>query len=60
MSELIAKAADEIIKICSELVVDNIEGEKACAEWRCQRIEKLESWGKAIRDASRKAERKEG
>ncbi|MDH2535685.1 hypothetical protein R4513_10855 [Acinetobacter baumannii] len=59
MSELTAKAADEIIKICNELIVDNIEGEKAVAEWRYQRIEKLESWAKAIRDANRKAESKE-
>ncbi|MDO7219796.1 hypothetical protein [Acinetobacter nosocomialis] len=54
MSELTAKAADEIIKICNELIVDNFEGEKAVAEWRCQTIEKLESWAKAIRDANRK------
>jgi len=60
MSELTAKAADEIIKICNELIVDNIEGEKAVAEWRCQRVEKLESWAKGIRDANRKAESKEG
>ncbi|MDM1019663.1 hypothetical protein QSV37_04970 [Acinetobacter sp. VNK23] len=59
MSELTAKAADEIITLCNELIIDNIEGEKAVPEWRCQKIEKLESWAKAIRDAHRPAGREE-
>ncbi|VXA55475.1 conserved hypothetical protein [Acinetobacter proteolyticus] len=55
MNELTAKAADAIIAICNDLVIDNIEGEKAVPEWRYQTIEKIESWAKAIRDANRKA-----
>jgi hypothetical protein len=53
MNELTAKAADVIIKICGELVVDNIEGEKSCSAWCVQKIEKIEEWAKAIRDAHR-------
>ncbi|OEY96016.1 hypothetical protein BJD20_12975 [Acinetobacter proteolyticus] len=53
MNELTAKAADAIIAICNDLAIDNIEGEKACTEWRYQTIEKIESWAKAIRDAHR-------
>lgn len=56
MSELTAKAADEIIKICGEVLSDNLDGEKAVPEWRYQKIEKLEAWAKAIRDANRKEE----
>ncbi len=56
MTELTAKGADEIIKICSELLADNLDGEKAVPEWRYQKIEKLEAWAKAIRDANRKEE----
>lgn len=55
MTELTAKAADEIIKICEDLLSDNLNGEKSVAEWRYQKIEKLESWAKAIRDAERGA-----
>ncbi|ENX60687.1 hypothetical protein F885_01795 [Acinetobacter higginsii] len=55
MNELTAKAADAIISICNDLVIDNIEGEKAVPEWRYQTIEKIESWAKAIRDAHRPA-----
>lgn len=54
MNELTAKASDEIIKICRELLTDNIDGEKSVSEWRYQKVEKLESWAKAIRDANRK------
>ncbi len=54
MSELTAKAADEIITLCSNLIVENLEGEKSVPEWRAQRIEKIEEWAKAIRDANRK------
>lgn len=53
MNELTAKAADEIIALCSTLIVENIEGEKSVPEWRAQRIEKIEGWAKAIRDANR-------
>ena len=53
MSELTAKAADEIITLCSTLIVENIEGEPSVPEWRAQRIEKIEEWAKAIRDANR-------
>jgi hypothetical protein len=51
MSGLTAKAAEEILKICNELIAENIDGEKACAEWRCQRMEQIESWAKGIKDA---------
>ncbi|WP_446084094.1 hypothetical protein [Acinetobacter sp. 1125_18A] len=54
MNELTAKASDEIIKICGELLTDNIDGEKSVSEWRYQKLEKLEAWAKAIRDANRK------
>ena len=56
MNELTAKAADVIIKICGELVVDNIEGETACSDWLVQKIEKIEEWAKAIRDAHSKTD----
>lgn len=57
MSELTAKAADEIIALCSALIVENIEGEQSVPEWRSQRIEKIEEWAKAIRDANRNGAR---
>lgn len=53
MKELTAKAADQIIKMCGELLSDNLNGEKSCQEWRYQKIESLEEWAKAIRDANR-------
>lgn len=53
MKELTAKAADEIIKICESLIVDNINGEENNGQWRGQNIEFIESWAKAIRDANR-------
>lgn len=53
MSELVAMASDEIIKICGEILSDNLDGEKAVSEWRYQKIEKLEAWAKAIRDSER-------
>lgn len=54
MNELTAKAADEIIRMCGELLSDNLNSEKSHQEWRYQKIEKLEAWAKAIRDANRK------
>ncbi|MEG6544831.1 hypothetical protein V6C59_02950 [Acinetobacter bereziniae] len=54
MTELTAKAADQIIKMCGELLADNLDGEKSHQEWRYQKIESLEAWAKAIRDANRK------
>lgn len=54
MSELTAKAADAIIEICNDILMDNMGGETAAPQWRYQTIEKIESWAKAIRDAHRK------
>lgn len=53
MSELTAKAADEIIKICNDMVIDNINGEKHAPQWRQQKLVELENWALAIRDANR-------
>ncbi|WP_343620823.1 hypothetical protein [Acinetobacter proteolyticus] len=53
MNELTAKAADAIIDICNDLILDNIQDEKSVPEWRYQALEKIESWAKSIRDAHR-------